>query len=94
MAKLVIRNGLKNRASLEGPGSSPGTATTVCGFESHRPHLVYVAGYGFTCGIVIDDNNIIQETAPILRKFRGQGLHKLLRWKGVEYVIFYPLMKR
>lgn len=65
-----------------------------CGFESHRPHLIYVAGKNFTCGIVVDEHNVIKETAPILSKFRGQGLHKLLRWEGVEYVVFYPLLSR
>jgi hypothetical protein len=35
-----------------------------------------------TVGVEVDEDDIIEDTPPIVRKFRGQPLANLARWMG------------
>lgn len=35
-----------------------------------------------TCLVVVDENNVIVDTAPIWRKFTGRSLNILISWLG------------
>lgn len=47
--------------------------------------MMYHIEYGnVRCGVIVE-NDVIVDTAPILKKFRGQSLSNLSRWlKGIN----------
>lgn len=55
-----------------------------------HPKLIQVQCDYCTAGIVVDENNVIKEAAPILHWFRGLHLSKLMRYKRLERVLFIP----
>ncbi len=42
--------------------------------------LFYISCNRFTCGVITDENNKIIQTAPILKKFKGQYLTNLFKF--------------
>lgn len=43
----------------------------------------WVRGTFFTCGIATDENGVIVQTAPVLKRFRGQHWNRLMKWQHV-----------
>lgn len=39
----------------------------------------------FTCGVEIDDKDVIILTAPILQKFKGQHINNLKKWMNKKF---------
>ena len=50
---------------------------------------LYVSSSKGTCLVVIDDNTIITDTAPLWRKFKGQPLRNLINWLGKDVGVSY-----
>ena len=47
-------------------------------------HDWYVSGTKFTCWVETDDNLIITSTAPIVYRWKGQPIQKLLDYYNAE----------
>lgn len=47
--------------------------------------LYWVSCNKFTCGVEIDDEGIIIKCAPIVKRFKGQGIENLSKWMKKKF---------